>query len=328
MTLGAVTGVLIYKQGALGSIVGKMAGSGIIVLAFLIAFYKKHSLRFEWRLLKPMLKYGLPLIPFGLLGITIQNLDRFFIERYFNLQVLGQYNVAFLISTIPFILLNAFQSSINPGILKLLENTKSNNKVNAYKEISGNFRLMIFFMGITLLAMITLSGVVVMFYVGEEYREIIKYLPILILAFIPLIYQSMYSLLLFYHYQSKLLPLLSLFTLIVAVGLNMLLIPLYGVYGVAFAVLGKNIVYAICTFIAVKKKGFYVPEMFDLGKVKAIPFVISGCGLVAFIFIYMYPQLSHLITGIIGSLTGAFLLFFFRSEVISVFTSVKMKFNF
>jgi O-antigen/teichoic acid export membrane protein len=309
---------VVFRYGALGSIIGKMAGASTVILIFLFAFFARKRIRFDFRLLKPLVLYGLPLIPYGLLNITIANLDRFFIERNFDLDVLGQYNIAFLISTIPFIMLNSFQSSVNPGVMKLLETSGGDNRVANHKEINSNLKLMVLFMSIMLWGMITFSGLFVKFYVGPEYRNIIMYLPILMMAFIPMIYQNMYSILLFHHYQSKLLPLLSLITLLVACVLNFLLIPVLGVYGVAIAVLGKNITYALSTYAAVKLKGYYVADAFCLGKYAWLTVLLGFAGTMSLILTHLFPDWSHLITLAVGGLTGVLIFVVFYKPVLQV----------
>lgn len=327
MAIGAVIGVVVYRYGALGSLIGKMWGVVLVVSLFLMIFFARNGIRFDKRLLRPLLIYGLPLIPFGLLNITINNVDRFFIERYFSLDVLGQYNIAFLISTIPFIMLNSLQSSVNPAVMKLMETTSPENQADNYREINRNFKLIMLFMGGMLWCMITFSGWFIRFYVGPEYRSIIEYLPLLMLAFVPMVYQSMYTIPLFFNYQSKLLPYISLITLTVAVALNFLLIPTLGVYGVALAVLGKNLTFALVTIWAVKSKGFYVPEMYTLGKYHTINVALSVASLLALFFIPVFPEQYYLVTLVAGGLAGLFIFAVFKTDFFKIVWFVKSKLN-
>jgi O-antigen/teichoic acid export membrane protein len=328
MTAGAVLGVVVYNYGALGSLIGKMTGAGIVVSFFLVAFFFRSGVRFDSRLLWPLLKYGLPLIPFGLLNITINNLDRFFIERYFDLNALGQYNIAFLISTIPFIMLNSFQSSVNPGVIKLLETTNEGNKAANHKEINNNFRVMLLFMSLMLWSMITFSGLFVRFYVGDEYRGIIQYLPILMLAFIPMIYQNIFSIFLFFHYQSRLLPLISLVTLAGAAVLNFILIPVIGIYGVAFAVLGKNLLYAFSTYWVVCNRGYYVREIFHLGKYQWLTVSLAVSCALSLLLIHLFPDFYHFATLAAGGLTGLFIFVLFKDQFLQLIGFLRSKFRF
>lgn len=328
MAAGAVIGVVAFKYGALGNIIGKMIGATLVIGTFFVFFFAKNRLRFNARLLWPLLKYGLPLIPYGLLNITINNIDRFFIERNFDLNTLGQYNIAFLISTIPFIMLNSFQSSVNPAVMKLLETSKESNRESNYREINNNFKVMLLFMGIMIWGMITFSGLFIRFYVGPEYRGIIQYLPILILAFIPMIYQNMFSILLFFNYQSKLLPLLSIGTLAGAIALNFVLIPLFGIYGVAFAVLGKNLLYAFVTYAAVRMKGYYIREAFDLGKYQWLTFLLAVAAALSLVCIHLLPDYYHLVTLATGGITGVFIFALFFKNFLQTIAAVREKLPF
>lgn len=327
MTAGAVIGVVVYRYGALGSIIGKMSGGWLVVGTFLLFYFFGKGLRFEPRLLKPLLAYGLPLIPFGVLNITINNLDRFFVERYFDLNTLGQYNIAFLISTIPFIMLNSFQSSVNPGVVKLLETSRTEpvKRETVYREINNNFRLMLLFMGVMLWGMITFSGLFIRFYVGPEYRNVIAYLPILMLAFIPMIYQNIYSILLFFNYQSRLLPLISLVTLIGAALFNFILIPVIGIYGVALAVLCKNSLFAFATFWAVKRKGYYHTTLFHMGKYQWLMLSLAVSVVLSMLLIHLFPEHYHLATLTAGSLSGVFIFVLFKGQFFQLVAFLRQK---
>lgn len=328
MTIGAVIGVVVFRFGALGSMIGKATGVAIVITTFLVFFYKRNHASFSWRLLRPLLWYGYPLIPYALLNITIANLDRFFIERYFDLATLGQYTIAFLISTIPVIMLNAFQSSVNPAVMKALEVTKGNNYAEGYQEINSNFKLMMVVMVIMLWGMITFSGFFIMFYVGPQYRVVIEYLPILILAFIPLIYQNMFSILLFFHYQSKLLPIISLITLIGALASNFILIPILGIMGVAVAVVIKNLLFCMFTRWALVYKGFYNPTLFYLGRYHWLPVILASAALISLLLVHHFPAYYHLTNLLAGFIAGIFIFALFKTEFGRAIQFVRNRLNF
>ncbi len=325
MALGSVIGVVTLKGGALGNLAGKVVGSAIVVYLFFLVWFFRNGIRFDVRLIKKMMVYGLPLIPYGILNITILNLDRFFIERYFDLSVLGQYNIAFLISTIPFILLNAYQSAVNPGIIKLLETTNRANEGVNVVEVNRNFRYLLLLMCSVLWCLVTFSGPFIRFYVGPEYRVIIGYLPILIIGFIPLVYQNIYSLPLFFNYQSKLLPLLSLATLAASVVFNFVLIEWLGIYGAAIAVLLKNFVFAYSTRFALQRKKLYTPALFALGKYNWMTLLIVLTGIAAVALVYYFPDHYTWTTLVAGVASGTVAVVIFGRELNTLLAVVKTK---
>lgn len=326
MALGAIVGVVFFQKGAVGNVVGKAIGASVVIIAFLVIYFWKNSVVFSFRLIRPLVKYGYPLIPFALLNITIANIDRFFIERYFDLNILGQYNIAFLISTIPFILLNAFQSSVNPSIIKSMEKLKRENSGSIMADINGNFKLMLLMMGIVLWFIITFSGIFIRFYVGYEYRSVIQYLPILIAAFIPMIYQNMFSVILFFHYQSRLLPLISLATLAVAVLSNLLLIPWLGIFGVAVAVLIKNFAFGYFTKASLIYKGYYSDSLFVFGKYHWLMICVALTALASLILVNLYPHQYHICTFVSGIVSGIFIFAIFKKEFLTAWQQIRSKF--
>lgn len=325
MAIGSVIAVVALKGGAWGNIVGKLLGSAIVVYLFLAVWLFRKGLKFDLRLVKKLLVYGLPLIPYGILNTTILNLDRFFIERYFDLSVLGQYNIAFLISTIPSILLNAYQSAVNPGIIKLMETTNKNNTEANNREVNRNFQYLVMLMCSVLWVLITFSGPFVRFYVGPEYRVIIGYLPILIIGFMPLVYQNIFSLPLFFHYQSRLLPLLSLATLAGSVVFNFLLINWLGIYGAAIAVLLKNMLFAYSTMFALRARRLYTPAYFAMGKYNWLMMLVVLTGVAVVALVYYFPEHYTWTTVATGLATGTIAVIIFGSELRTIVTVVKSR---
>lgn len=314
MLAGSIVGVFIYKSGAVGSIGGKLVGLGLALLvSFLYIFHFK--LRFSKKIFLKIIQYGLPLVPYALLTITINSLDRFFIERFFGLHLLGQYNVAFLISTIPFVLLNAFQSSVNPGIVKMLEEVKDYSNEEVIKKINESFTLMITFMLLIVAVMILASGIFIRYYVGQSYQDIVKYLPVLIVAILPLVYQNVYSIFLFQSYKSKVLPVVAFITLVEGVVFNIALLYWFGFFGIVVGVLIKNIFFAFNTFMAMKRFTNHSKNAISFRKLNFVSVYVIVTSVISSLLMYYLNYNPVLITLISGFVLFLFLVIVFYNSV-------------
>jgi O-antigen/teichoic acid export membrane protein len=86
MTRFAVsTGLKVYfvvglHERAQGVLLGDMIGVAVVYVFLIVFLVNKTKLRFSWSKLRDMLKFGLPLVPYGLAALVMMFADRYFIE--------------------------------------------------------------------------------------------------------------------------------------------------------------------------------------------------------------------------------------------------------
>jgi O-antigen/teichoic acid export membrane protein len=105
--------VVVYNQGPLGIIVGNLSGTLIVFLALLAYRREQLGLQFDRRLLHTLNRFGFPLMGAALAMWVMNFGDRFMISQllhghYANVQV-GQYSLANKISQAMVLLFTAFQ---------------------------------------------------------------------------------------------------------------------------------------------------------------------------------------------------------------------------
>ena len=264
MTLGSVLGVMVFKLGAWGSLAGKALGAAVVMVLFLLYFFSKHALVFRKSFLKPAAKYGLPVVPYLILGISLDNLDRLMIERFVSLADLGRYNIAFLIASVLAVMLQSLASAINPAVFRLLEQTDTSSEDARTKEINLLFSGINLFTLLCVAALMAVCVPVVHFLLDAKYHSLLAYLPLLFLAYVPRVYFIIYSLPLFYHHKTKLLPVINFIALLAGGTLMFLLLKLWGIVGICLGVVAIKAIQACLALHYVKTEGFYVSKMFAL----------------------------------------------------------------
>jgi O-antigen/teichoic acid export membrane protein len=105
--------VVVYKHGPLGIIVGNLSGTLIVFIALLGYRREQLGLQFDRRLLHTMNRFGIPLMA-SALALWVTNLgDRLMLTRLLHgtyaLNQLGQYSLAYKISSAMVLLFTAFQ---------------------------------------------------------------------------------------------------------------------------------------------------------------------------------------------------------------------------
>lgn len=105
--------VVVYKQGPLGIIVGNLSGTMVVFIALLGYRREQLGLQFDAHLLRQVNKFGFPLMAAGLAMWVTNFGDRFMISKLlhgpFRLDELGQYSLAYKISSAMVLLFTAFQ---------------------------------------------------------------------------------------------------------------------------------------------------------------------------------------------------------------------------
>jgi O-antigen/teichoic acid export membrane protein len=105
--------VVVYKQGPLGIIVGNLSGTLVVFIALLGYRREQLGLQFDRKLLRAVKKFGLPLMA-AALAMWVTNFgDRFMLSKLlhgpYRLTELGQYSLAYKISSAMVLLFTAFQ---------------------------------------------------------------------------------------------------------------------------------------------------------------------------------------------------------------------------
>lgn len=229
---GIFTGVVILQWKAYGNISGRMIGLSIPILMYLLYYYSRHKPYYSFKLDKSMLVYGLPLIPYSLTLFLNNNLDSLFIERYLNLKLLGIFSMAVAISNIMEIFFNSVNNAINPTIFKLL--LDQDNETNI-RKIKGYYINYILFTIIIILLCSICTGYIILLVIDDIYFPILYLLPILFVSYIARVNSSIFGIPLFFFKKTNILPIISIFTLIIGVAYDLFIIPKYAILGAAFS---------------------------------------------------------------------------------------------
>jgi O-antigen/teichoic acid export membrane protein len=112
ITVGAtILLVAVWHQGALGVLVGNF--SGTLTVYFVLLAYRRFQLglEFDRSLFRQMQRFGLPLVPSGLALWAIDFADRFFLLKLKNAAEVGLYSVGVRVSTAILLLLIALRTA-------------------------------------------------------------------------------------------------------------------------------------------------------------------------------------------------------------------------
>ena len=223
--------VVIKQQGVYGYLLGMLIGSSIMVIPYLIFIIRNISLRIDINLLKKVLLYSLPLVPHGLAGWLLELSDRVILERNVPLGDLGLYNLGYQFGTILILVANAVNLAFAPFIFKTVseENEKSNSRISPI--VTYYFLFLIF----GALGMELFIKEVVQIMAAPDFHSVYRVTYWIIAAqFLSASYYIPANLI-FVSGKTKYVPLATVISGLINVGLNLWLVPSYGYIASAWA---------------------------------------------------------------------------------------------
>ncbi|WP_348799455.1 lipopolysaccharide biosynthesis protein [Flavobacterium adhaerens] len=241
--------LVVFRQKAEGVLKAQTLSILLIDMIIIIIFLKKLNWRFNKVLFKKALNYSLPLIPHSLGGMTSTMLDRFVINKYLGVKEAGVYNIAYQFGNLSNIFTMAFNQAFTPWFN---EQVKMNN--NSQIKIVTKLSILLFSlfaMGVSLF-----SKEVLELMAKGDFIQGFQYVPFLAFGYAFNGIYFIYSTDLFYEISGKGLRKLAVITIASAVInliSNILLVPIHGVIGAAFAFILTKMIFAIITGIVVKK---------------------------------------------------------------------------
>ena len=211
--------------------------------------------------LKNALSFGLPLIPHALSGWVINYIDRFFIASMVGMSDVGIYSVAYQIGNIIGILALSFKQALSPFLFKELKKDNYQAKVKIIKFTYAYF----FIISLLAISLSLVFSVAAPFLIGQGFQDATQYVKWVALGYAA---NGMYFMVvnyIFYAEKNYFLPFITVFSAIVNIALNYILIKHNGAVGAAQS---TTITYVITFLLSwyVAKKVYRMP--WNLGDIK------------------------------------------------------------
>lgn len=223
-----------------------------LVITMLYAFYIKKP-RFQFSKpsnTKGLLEYTFYIILSGSVANLLLDGDKIMLNQYMDIENIAYYSIATFIALVISVPSRAMHQIVYPITAKLMHDNKLEELNVLYKKTSinlqvvGGFVMLGIFLNIKQLYEIVpkeySGGILVVFMIGLS-----KYFDLILGNNNAIIFNTKY-------YRAVLF--LGVFLVVVAVGLNAIFIPYYGIMGSAFATLLSITLYSIAKLLFVVKK--------------------------------------------------------------------------
>jgi O-antigen/teichoic acid export membrane protein len=268
--------IVVKQFGITGILIGNLLTSLLICIigTFLLKDY--FVFRFSIAKLKPMLKFGLPLLPAGIAWFIFDISDRYFLVHLSSKTELGLYSLAAKFAMIvQFLLLMPLQRVYFASYYPLAKNDPE----NARYILGRFFTYFCLAGGFVGLGVIFLSEPLIKIMADKAFWASYKVVPLLAGSAVLLGIVHTLNAGINITGKTKYLPLIVGSAAIVNIGLNIALIPKFGMMGAGYATFISYIVYfLICYFVnqAIYKRNF---ELLRLIKIVSVTIIILVMGI-------------------------------------------------
>lgn len=320
--IGALTGLIFFKEGALGTVIGRTIGSCLIALVLLAGFFSRRKILFSQKLFSKALKYSLPLIPYQLMFAAFLNLDRIILERKFTPHDFGVYNFAVMVSGLIPIFINAISNALNPKIYRELSQKNDPESVRAFNRFT--------LLGTSLVICLCAACVVpaMRIIISNTYKDAYSYAATLMLAYLPYAHYLIYALPFFYSGKTKPFPVISFIALVAGLLFNYLLIRHLGLWAVCLSLYIIRGTQTAVTYLFIRKHNFQGLKYLSQG----VPMSISMSIILVYnILLFANMHFDWVPVDIINLvplvILGCFSLTLYRKELVFIFAHSRQLFN-
>lgn len=257
--------IVYYGMGVMGILISSLVGSSLSGLFLTIYTLKNIKVSFTFDQLKQLVTYSFPLVWVWLGMFTINFGDRFIIQRFMDLDAVGVYSLAYKFGVMGNILvLSPFILTWAPKRFEIV------NEPNAKETYAVVFTYFIFALVFVSLGISMMIKDVIFILADQEYHAAGRYVPLILASYL---FYAVYQYVQFGLLLKKKTKILGTATLLVAganILLNLLLIPLLGIWGAALATLLSFVLLALSIFPS-SQKFYYVP--YEYGRLTKVVLV-------------------------------------------------------
>lgn len=274
--------IVALRLGVLGMMYGQAISSGLLCVLTTVHVLLRNGLGFDRKKLKPMLKYGLPLVPAMLLASLMHYADQYLLRYYIGLESVGIYALGY---KIPFAVNGIFLTSLNLvwGSAMIYEIHKQPDAKYLFSKITT------YLVSLYILLMFGISvfsEYIIRILAAEPYYEAHRVIPLVCLGLVPYVLHAFLSVGVTILNKTWLLPVSSGIAAAVNILINIFLIPKFGYMGAAWATVISYGIFALSSWLLYRKV-YSIP--FEWGR---LGFLLGLC--VGLYFLAVYIPISNI----------------------------------
>jgi O-antigen/teichoic acid export membrane protein len=280
--------VAVMRRGLAGAMWATFVSAALPAVALTAYSLRREGLRLSREVTRQMLRFGLPLVPAGLLAFVINSADRYFLIAYVDTRAVGIYALGYKFGLLlSMLVLEPFMRIWTPFQMGVLQRKDA-------PRIFG--RVLTYVLGAALWCGLAISVVakdVVHAVSNPAYLDAHRVVPVVVLAYVFWGASLVFDGGIYISKQTAYKPILLGAAAALSVTLNVLLIPRMGMMGAAWAVLVSYAFFAALTW-AVAQRLYPIPYEFD----RVARLVVVAVGLYALSTLIAGPGAARVVARI------------------------------
>lgn len=217
-----------YSLGIKGILISSLIGSIFNFLVLLPLLIRNISSKIDFGIIKPMLKYAIPLSFTSLSTILLDSADRYILKFLTNDANVGIYSLAFKISgMLNFFLFQSFATAFLPIAYKIY---KQENAKQIFSKTMTYLVMGLLFIGLGL-ALFSKEFLFIFSPKNQQYWQAASYVPLLNIIVVFYAMRFMYTVNFLIAKKNIYQPIFVITAVLINIGLNFLLIPKFEIWG-------------------------------------------------------------------------------------------------
>ncbi len=246
--LAIIWQVVLHDGGAEGYLKGQLIGSGLMALIAALWLVRQVDLRPAWHAARPLLIYGLPLVPHFVAHWALGLSDRLILERFVSLSDLGVYTLAYQIGMVAQLLVQSVSNALLPMFGRAAIDSSE------WDRLPRIATYVVFVDALAVLALALAAPTLIRMATPPAYHAAGHLAVPILLGYLAFgMYTLPMGLLSQTFGRTGKIPLLTLSAAGVNIGLNLWLVPRFGIWAAAYNSLVGYVVLLLLVWFAAQR---------------------------------------------------------------------------
>jgi O-antigen/teichoic acid export membrane protein len=244
--------LLVFRMGVEGVFISGIIASASSLIMLIPTIVKNFSPGINTPLLKALLRFGLPYIPSGLAAMAIQVIDRPILRALTDDATVGIYQANYRLGIFMMLIVSMYEYAWRPFYFSTAKDPNAKQifaRVLTYLILFMAFIFLVLTFFINDIAKLSIFGRHI---IGPGYWSGLGIVPIVLLGYLFLGISTNFSAGIFIEKKTQYTPFITVTGALVNIIVNFILIPLYGMYGAAWATLVAYAVMALVSYLFVR----------------------------------------------------------------------------
>ncbi len=279
---------------------------------FLLCLYRGRKI-FEWKFVKYILGFNLPLLPYYLSQIIFNSSDRIMISSLKSSSEAGIYGIAYSLGMLLNFVLSAVLNAFQPWFFSRIADGTAAEK----KKITTWIALG---MAVLVLGILMAAPEIIAVMAGEAYQQAVWAVPPIAASLYAYYCTSIFLYLDFYHEKKAYMNAATILAAVLNVGLNWILIPCFGFVGAAYTTLASYLAFEFAAYYSYRrilKQYGYQEELFASKALFLIQIAVTVSGLGTAVLYHSFLLRGLLIIAVFA------IVYFQRDKVSHIFKELR-----